>query len=57
MNAIPWIKLLVSIGLPLAVGAFAGMYTSAAVPEWYANLNSPSFTPPGWVFCPVWTLL
>ncbi len=57
MNTMQWIKLVVSIGLPLAVGAFAGMYTSAAVPEWYASLNRPSFNPPGWVFGPVWTVL
>ena len=57
MNTMQWIKLVVSVGLPLAVGAFAGMYTSAAVPEWYASLNRPSFNPPGWVFGPVWTAL
>jgi translocator protein len=51
------IKLTVSLLLPLFVGAVAGMFTSQAVPTWYASLNRPFFSPPNWVFGPVWTSL
>jgi tryptophan-rich sensory protein len=50
-------KLLISIILPLSIGAIAGIFTAQAIPEWYATLNQPSFNPPNWVFGPVWTTL
>ena len=50
-------KLLISIILPLSIGAIAGIYTARAIPEWYATLNQPSFNPPNWIFGPVWTTL
>ena len=57
MNKSQIIKLSVSLILPLGVGAIAGIFTAKAVPEWYASLNRPSFSPPNWVFGPVWTAL
>lgn len=30
---------------------------AASVREWYPALRKPAWTPPGWVFGPVWTLL
>jgi benzodiazapine receptor len=57
MNKILTLKFLISILLPLSLGAIAGMFTSQSVPEWYATLNRPSFNPPNWIFGPVWTTL
>jgi translocator protein len=57
MNKSQIIKLVVSLALPLAVGATAGIFTVKAIPGWYASLNSPSFNPPNWLFGPVWTTL
>ncbi len=51
------LKLIVAILLPLGVGGFSGMFTSEAIPGWYATLNQPSFNPPNWIFGPVWTML
>lgn len=43
--------------LPFAAGAIGSLFTSDAIPTWYATLSKPSFNPPNWVFGPVWTLL
>ena len=57
MNKLQIFKLIVSIILPLGLGAIAGIFTAQSVPEWYATLNRPSFNPPNWIFGPVWTTL
>jgi translocator protein len=36
------------------VGSLAMMRT---LPTWYASLHKPSFSPPDWIFGPVWTIL
>lgn len=51
------IRLIVAVGLPLAVGSIAGLFTASSVKGWFITLNKPSFNPPGWLFAPVWTIL
>jgi translocator protein len=49
--------LLLCIALPLLAGAIGSVYTMSSIPDWYATLNKPAFTPPNWVFFPIWTTL
>ena len=50
-------KLIFSIGLCLGAGILGSFFTVSAIPDWYATLNKPVFSPPNWIFGPVWTLL
>jgi translocator protein len=52
-----WIKFIVSLLVPLAVGGIAGWLTVPEIAGWYAGLNKPSFNPPNYLFGPVWTSL
>jgi len=38
-------------------GIIGALATSTAIPEWYMALQKPGYTPPNWVFAPVWGIL
>jgi len=47
----------VSILICELVGISGSFFTIKSIPTWYAKLNKPAFSPPNWIFGPVWTLL
>ncbi len=57
MNKKSIFRLIISIALPVAVGAVASLFTASSVKTWFVTLNKPSFNPPAWLFAPVWTTL
>ena len=50
-------KLLISLAAPFLAGFIGSLATGSSVSTWYATLTQPSFSPPNWIFGPVWTVL
>jgi benzodiazapine receptor len=50
-------RLIVSLALPQIAGLAGSFFTVSAIPSWYALLQKPVFSPPNWIFGPVWTVL
>ena len=51
------VKLVISVAIPVSVGAISGFFTVSEVGGWYQTINKPSWNPPGWIFGPVWITL
>lgn len=52
-----WKKFLLSLTLVFFVAWAGSTVTMPSISTWYAQLNKPWFSPPNWVFGPVWTIL
>ncbi len=50
-------KLILLVLVCEGVGVLGSIFTISAIPNWYAGLNKPFFSPPNFVFGPVWTTL
>lgn len=51
------IGLVFFLGLCFAIAGVGGFFTNSEIPSWYAALRKPAWTPPDWLFGPVWAAL
>lgn len=52
-----WGILILFVLLCHTAGIIGSFFTIDAIPTWYQTLHKPSFSPPNWVFGPVWLTL
>jgi tryptophan-rich sensory protein len=52
-----WLQLISAIAVCEIAGMLGSVFTLPAISGWYAGLMRPAFSPPNWIFGPVWTTL
>ncbi|WP_134669392.1 TspO/MBR family protein [Halorussus marinus] len=56
-RSVEWLALAASVLVCELAGVVPSLLTADDVATWYPTLAKPAFTPPSWVFGPVWTVL
>jgi len=51
------LRLVISVVSCQCAGLIGSIFTTPAIPTWYASLEKPFFTPPNWLFAPAWFTL
>lgn len=57
MDRVEWKPLIAAIAICELAGVIGSLFTAPSIPTWYASLSKPQFSPPNWVFGPVWVTL
>jgi benzodiazapine receptor len=52
-----WTSFVPFIVVCFTAAAIGAIFTTRSVNTWYVQLRRPEWTPPNWVFGPVWTIL
>lgn len=54
MNMRSPVRLAIALLASYGAGFLGSLFTADGVRTWYATIEKPSFTPPDWLFAPVW---
>ncbi|QLE78485.1 tryptophan-rich sensory protein [Francisella sp. Scap27] len=57
IKAKDWGYLVLFITIVLGLGFLVASATTTQIQGWYSTINHPSFSPPNYIFAPIWTIL
>lgn len=57
MSSHSWLILALFVFVCFGAAGLGSIWTASSVNTWYRTLRKPAFTPPNWIFAPVWSAL